>query len=106
MAPITKQERVKESVQILKKLQELGVPPTDPGYTNTKAVLDTWIFDGKECKAEVEFPRAGRIAHIFLPCLTTQKISFVLKPTEWLLEQLKAEAEQKGSSLPSAQDMD
>jgi len=84
LSKISKLDRVKESVNILKKLKDLGIPETDPGYTGTKKVLDEWIFDGESKTAEVGFPRAGRIAHIFLPSMTNQKISVVLKATEAL----------------------
>ena len=82
------QERLKESINILKKLQDLGIPPTDPGYTNTKVVLDAWILDGESRNTQVDFPRAGRVAHIFLPKFTNEKISYVLKATEALKAEL------------------
>jgi len=38
----TKAERVQEAVTLLKKLKELGIVVSDPGYKQAKAFLDTW----------------------------------------------------------------
>jgi len=95
MPPLTKEERVKESIHILTKLIKLGIPPTDPGYQGTKVALDAWIFDGKARTEQVDFPRAGRVAHMFLPSLASEKITYVLKATEYLKAELLAkEAEE------------
>jgi len=88
---LSKQERVKESLNILNKLVNLGIPKTDLGYTGTKAVLDQWISDGQTRNEQVFFPRAKRIAHMFLPSLTSQKITYVLKATEALKDELSTQ---------------
>jgi hypothetical protein len=63
----TKAERVQEAVALLKKLKELGIVVSDPGYKQAKAFLDTWIQDGEEATHEFWFPRYGRKAVIDLP---------------------------------------
>ena len=63
----TKAERVQEAVTLLKKLQELGIVVSDPGYKQAKAFLDTWIKDGEEAIHEFWFARYGRKAVIDLP---------------------------------------
>jgi hypothetical protein len=63
----TKAERVQEAVTLLKKLKELGIVVSDPGYKQAKAFLDTWIQDGEEANHEFWFPRYGRKAVIDLP---------------------------------------
>jgi len=63
----TKAERVLEAVTLLKKLKELGIVVSDPGYKQAKAFLDTWIQDGEEANHEFWFPRYGRKAVIDLP---------------------------------------
>jgi len=63
----TKAERVQEAVTLLKKLQELGIVVSDPGYKQAKAFLDTWIKDGEEATHEFWFARYGRKAVIDLP---------------------------------------
>ena len=85
---LTKNDRVRESVNILSKLKKLGIPEVDIGYRNTKVVLDKWIADGEATEAQVDFPRAGRIAHMFLPSTAGEKITYVLKATEQLKEEL------------------
>lgn len=63
----TKAERVQEAVTLLKKLQELGIVVSDPGYKQAKAFLDTWIKHGEEATHEFWFARYGRKAVIDLP---------------------------------------
>ncbi len=63
----TKAERVLEAVTLLKKLKELGIVVSDPGYKQAKGFLDTWIQDGEEANHEFWFPRYGRKAVIDLP---------------------------------------
>jgi len=63
----TKAERVQEAVTLLKKLQELGIHVSDPGYKQAKTFLDTWIKDGEEATHEFWFARYGRKAVIDLP---------------------------------------
>lgn len=63
----SKMDRVKESITILKKLQELGIPSTEPGYLETKQHLDEWIQGGDRWDGRVDFPRFGRRAELILP---------------------------------------
>jgi hypothetical protein len=63
----TRAERVQEAVTLLKKLQEIGVHVSDPGYKQAKAFLDVWIKDGEEASHEFWFARYGRKAVIDLP---------------------------------------
>ena len=92
----TKGDRVKEAVTLLKKLQEIGIYPEDLGYKQTKTAIDAWISDGAEATEKIEFMRHGRIGHLTLPYHSGNTLSFVLKATEELKEQLaqkEAEAE-------------
>ena len=63
----TKAERVQEAVTLLKKLKELGIVVSDPGYKQAKTFLDTWIKEGEEATHEFWFARYGRKAIIDLP---------------------------------------
>jgi hypothetical protein len=62
-----KAERVKEAINILKKLKELGIADTDPGYKETKEHLDTWIQGGDTWVGKILFERYGRRAELVLP---------------------------------------
>ena len=101
--PKPKSERVQEAVQILKKLKEIGIPATDPGYIETKSVLDTWITEGVERKAEILFRRYGRIGYLTIPAYKPAVATYRLKATEELKEhvdRMEAEAgEGEGDAL-------
>lgn len=68
--PKPKLDRVKESVTLLKKLQEIGIPDSEPGYKITKEHLDKWIAGSESLESwsgRVDFPRFGRRAELILP---------------------------------------
>lgn len=85
----TKGDRVRESVEILMKLKEIGIPTNDVGYMLTKELLDAWIQDGLQREEQIPFPRALRTGHIILPAREGRKAQFVLKATEELKRKLK-----------------
>ena len=74
----SKMDRVKESITILKKLQELGIPTTEPGYRQTKEYLDQWIAGGDVWSGRIDFPRFGRRAELVLPVRPDKSISMKL----------------------------
>jgi hypothetical protein len=84
-----KGERVRDAVEILTQLKEVGIPPSDPGYVATKQLLDAWIADGEPRMEKIPFPRALRVAHVTLPRLAGRKVTFFLKATDELREALK-----------------
>ncbi len=63
----SKIDRVKESVTILRKLQDLGIVNTDPGYLEVHQHLKQWIDGGDAWDGRVDFPRFGRRAELVLP---------------------------------------
>ena len=63
----TKEDRVRESVTILKKLMEVGITSMDPGYKQVKGHLDKWIADGEYAEYKLEFARYGRRGELILP---------------------------------------
>ena len=80
-------EKVAEVVKLLKKLIEAGIPSTDSGYFQTKALMDTWIAGDKDLVDEkIEFMRYGRVGHHSMYQGDKNSI-FVLKATEALQEQ-------------------
>lgn len=60
-------EKVKEAVTILKKLKDLGIPETEPGYKMMKEKFDAWIRSDESWSGDVYFPRFGRRAEVNLP---------------------------------------
>lgn len=67
VADKTREERVKESIEILRQLLGTGVTKEDPGYIATKALIDRWITEGKTIEERVEFPRYRRRLELVLP---------------------------------------
>jgi hypothetical protein len=77
--PKSKEERLKETITILKKLQEVGIAETEPGYTESKRLMSKWIHDGEAATHYVEFPRYGRRAELVLPSRADRAASLLLK---------------------------
>lgn len=63
----TKGERVQEAVQILKKLQSVGIKVHDSGYYQTKEYLDEWIKTGEPATYKYEFVNYRRKCELILP---------------------------------------
>jgi hypothetical protein len=86
----TKGERLAEVVTLLKKLINVGIPVTDPGYKQCKAIMDTWINDETtdNVKEEIHFMRYGRVGHLSLFSESGKNPVFVLKATEELKAQV------------------
>lgn len=63
----SKEDRLKETLRLLKELGRVGFSQLDIGYNDVKAVLSQWVKDGEAVETEVEFPRYNRVAKISLP---------------------------------------
>ena len=86
----TKGERLAEVVTLLKKLINVGIPVTDPGYKQCKAIMDAWITDDTtdNVKEEIHFMRYGRVGHLSLFSESGKNPVFILKATEELKAQV------------------
>jgi hypothetical protein len=62
-----KVDKVKETITLLTKLKELGIPTSEPGYTETKKRCDEWINGTEAWSGRIDFPRFGRRAELILP---------------------------------------
>jgi hypothetical protein len=62
----TKGDRVSDTIMILKRLNQVGVSKTDPGYLETKGYLDEWIQTGEYAHHKYYFFRYGRKAELIL----------------------------------------
>lgn len=60
-------DKVKETITLLTKLKELGIPENEPGYTETKRRCDEWIQGTETWSGRIDFPRFGRRAELILP---------------------------------------
>jgi len=75
----TIQERLSDTLNILRKILDIGVEKDSSEYLTTKAHLDTWIKSGEPGFYKIPFPSHGRIAHMTLPKLSGTEPIYVLK---------------------------
>lgn len=71
--------RLKEVVEILKKLVGLGIPMESEGVQELKSRFDAYIKEGECWSGEVSFAAYGRIAHVILPKQARKTIEVTLK---------------------------
>jgi hypothetical protein len=74
-----KEERVKETIALLRQLQDIGILETDPGYLEIKERLTTWVKTGDSATFEVDFVRTNRRAEVVLPRRADRAASINLK---------------------------
>lgn len=60
-------ERLQESMEILSKVKQLGIPDTDPGYKALSAKFSEWVKTGESWTGKVDFELWNRRAHVILP---------------------------------------
>lgn len=82
MAEKTKEDRVKEGINLLMKLKEVGVSSTDASYREVQEHISDWVNTGDPWIGKVEFYRYGRVAEILLPRKATAvaSLAFKMKP--------------------------
>ncbi len=61
------QERMKESVELVSKMKELGVHDSEPGLVELRQQMNAWIRGGHAWSGRIEFPRYNRYAEVTLP---------------------------------------
>ena len=74
-----KEDRLKETVTILKKLQEVGIADTDPGYLEVKGKMSEWVKSGEAGSYRIDFHRHGRRGELVLPRRADSAASLNLK---------------------------
>ena len=74
-----KEERLQETITILKKLQEVGIHDTDPGYKQVKELMTAWVKEGEASAHKIEFPRHGRRGELVLPWRAGRAATLALK---------------------------
>lgn len=79
MTEKTKESRVSETVVLLKKLAEVGIPATDAGYQIIKKYMSKWVHDGEALNITVPLMRYGRDAILILPATAGEVASCRLK---------------------------
>lgn len=85
----TREERLRDLLEILRNIESVGIPTHDPGFLETKKELTDWMEKGDSRQVKIPFARYGRIADIILPSRSGRKPSCVLRATEELKQQAK-----------------
>jgi hypothetical protein len=62
-----KEERVKETIRLLKGLKANGLGEANSGYREIKDIMTKWVEDGEEVEARIDLFRQNRIAYVSLP---------------------------------------
>ncbi len=72
-------ERLKEGVTLLRKILDLGIAETEPGYVAMKERVDAWIKRDEAWSGKADFVRYGRRAYVNLPLKAGCEATAVLK---------------------------
>ena len=74
-----KEDRVKETIRLLKGLQANGLSERDSSYKAIKDMMTLWVQDGEPVDTTVDLFRQNRIAHISLPKGADRPATIALK---------------------------
>ncbi len=74
-----KADRLREGMEILRKLQEFGVGKADPGFLEVQAAIGTWVATGVAAEHKILLSRQERVAHLVLPRRAMNAATCVLK---------------------------
>jgi len=79
VADKTKEERLKETIRLLKALQSHGYSEKDGGYRQIKEMMSKWVTDGEAAEAKIDFFKQNRIAEVSLPKRANKAATINLK---------------------------
>ncbi len=74
-----KADRLREGMEILRKLQEFGVGKTDPGFQEVQGAIAVWVSTGAAAQHKIPLSRQERVAEIVLPRRAQNTATCVLK---------------------------
>ncbi len=63
----TKEERLKEGMEILNKFRESGVKHNSLGFQELQSKISLWVSSGISWEGTINFPDYERIAEVKLP---------------------------------------
>jgi hypothetical protein len=61
------EERLEESMNIMKQIRDLGIAQTDPSYRELSSKFSDWVKGGDAWQGHVDFHRWNRRAKVLLP---------------------------------------
>jgi len=74
-----KEERLKETLRLLKGLKANGLTEGDGCYVAIKELMTTWVNTGEAVDTTIDLFRQNRIAHISLPKGADRPATIALK---------------------------
>ena len=77
--PKTKEQRLKETMEIINKMKEIGLSEKEPGYIMTKEKLSEWVKTGETWSGTIDFPMLGRKADVVLPARADRVARILLR---------------------------
>jgi hypothetical protein len=75
----SKDDRLKETIRLLKGLQANGLSEGDGSYVAIKGLLTHWVETGEAVDTRIDLFRQNRIAHISLPKGADRPATIALK---------------------------
>ena len=63
----TKEERLKEGLELMRKLADVGVSRYVVGWQELQNCISAWVRDGEPWHGKIKFPTMNRVAEIVLP---------------------------------------
>lgn len=79
MSEKSKEDRLKESLEIFRSLKTLGIPFDSPEVQELKQYIDAYVRDGVCWTGTISFLRFGRIAEVNLPRRADKQIEVTLR---------------------------
>ena len=73
------EDRVREGITLLKKIQEVGIDISDDGYIELKSKISDWVKTGDPWTGKIKFSFDTRVAEVLLPRKNTAVASLALK---------------------------
>ncbi len=80
--------RMKESVDLVKKLQGMGITDAEPGLVELREKLNEWVRGGPAWAGKVEFARYGRYVDLILPEREGVTMTAALKIHPWAAKEI------------------
>lgn len=78
----TKEERLTESMNVLKELRGLGIPLTCPEVTKFRERLSAYVNDEIPWEGTIDFGEYGRKMEVKLPLRADRTIEVLLRSTK------------------------
>jgi hypothetical protein len=74
-----KEDRIRETIRLLKGLKANGLSDGDGSYRAIKGLLTHWVENGEAVDTQIDLFRQNRIAHISLPKGSDRPATIALK---------------------------